>query len=346
MNADLILYLIRGHPLHPPHPRTISKQISSPEQLASRDVSLYDNEWGTVIHPRRRVAVKRTFYSCLCLLVAALPLHAQSDAHKAAIAYLQKLQADDGGFRANARAEQSDLPATTTAFRALKYLGAAPRNREGCLAFVQKCFDKDNGGFAARPGGKAEYRSTAVGIMAVVDMKLPIKLYGEAIVKYLDVYSKTFEEIRLSAASFEALGRRPPHAADWLAEIAKRRNPDGTYGKDGNMARETGSAVCAVLRLGDKVEHRDDVLRALNDGQRPDGGFGKAGAAVSDLETCYRIVRAFHMLKAKPRGSERLREFIARCHNEDGGYGVAPGQPSNVSGCYYAAIILHWLDEK
>jgi prenyltransferase beta subunit len=287
--------------------------------------------------------VKRTLLSCLCFLIAALPLHAQSNVQKSAIAYLQKLQADDGGFRADARAEQSDLPATTAAFRALKYFGAAPRDREGCISFVQKCFDKVSGGFAARPGGKAEYRPTAVGIMAVVDMKIATTPYADAVVKYLDEHSKTFEEIRLSAASFEALGQRPPHAADWLAEIAKRRNPDGTYGKNGNMARETGGAVCAVLRLGDKVEHRDEVLRALNEGQRPDGGFGKAGAAVSDLETCYRIVRAFHMLKSKPQGSQRLRDFIARCHNEDGGYGVAPGQPSNVSGCYFAAIILHWL---
>jgi prenyltransferase beta subunit len=284
--------------------------------------------------------------SCLCLLIGPLSLHAQSNAQKSTIAYLQKLQAGDGGFRPDTRAKQSDLPATTAAFRALMYLGAEPRDREGCLSFVQKCFDKDSGGFTARPGGKVEYRPTAVGIMAVVDMKIPTKPYADSVIKYLDEHSKTFEEIRLSAASFEALGQRPPHAPDWLAEIAKRRNPDGTYGKDGNMARETGGAVCAVLRLGGKVEHRAEVLRALDEGQRPDGGFGKAGAAVSDLETCYRIVRAFHMLKSKPQAAERLRDFIARCHNEDGGYGVTPGQPSNVSGCYFAAIILHWLDEK
>ena len=75
-------------------------------------------------------------------------------------------------------------------------------------------------------------------------------------------------------------------------------------------------------------------------------GFGKAGLEGSDQETCYRISRAFHMLKTKPEKSDRLRDFIARCRNEDGGYGVAPGLPSNVGGCYYAGIILHWLDEK
>lgn len=291
--------------------------------------------------------MKRLLPASLCLLLVVLPLHAQSAAQKkSTVTYLQKLQADDGGFRADVRAAQSDLPATTAAFRALKYLGAAPRDRAACVAFIAHCFDKDSGGFAARPDGKAAYRPTAVGIMAVVDMKMSTAPYADAVVKYLDEHSKTFEEIRLTAASFESLGKRPPHAEAWLAEIAKLRNSDGTYGKDSGMARDTGGAVCAVLRLGGKVEHPDTVLRVLNAGQRKDGGFGKAGAAGSDLESCYRIARAFHMLKSKPQAAERLREFIDRCRNDDGGYGVAPGQPSNVGGCYYAGIILHWLDEK
>lgn len=314
--------------------------------LLARRAGCTTNQSGSLTYPRRNFTVKRILPGSLFLLTATLPLHAQGDAPKAAIAYLQKLQADDGGFRADARAKQSDLPATTTAFRALKYFGAAPRDRAACLAFVQKCFDKDSGGFAVRPGGKATYRPTAVGIMAVVDMKMPMAPYADAVVKYLDENSKTFEEIRLTAASFEALGQRPPHAEAWLAEIAKRRNADSTYGKDGSVAYDTGSAVCAVLRLGGKVEHPDNVLKALNAWQKQDGGFAKAKGEASDLASCYRIARAFHMLKTQPKESDRLRAFIARCRNDDGGYGVAPGQASNVSGCYFAAIILHWLDEK
>jgi prenyltransferase beta subunit len=292
-------------------------------------------------------AVTRLLPAGLCLLLAALPLHAQSDTQKkATIAYLQTLQTDEGGFRADARAAQADLSATTSAFRALKYFGGAPRNPEACTAFVARCFDKESGGFATRPGGKAAYLPTAVGIMAVVDMKMPTEPYAEAVSKYLDEHSKTFEEIRLTAASFEALGKRPPHADAWLEQIRKMRNADGTYGADGGVARDTGGAVCAVLRLGGKVEERENVLKALNAGQRKDGGFGPRDAEDSDLATTYRVARAFHMLKAKPEGADRLRAFIARCCNEDGGYGVAPGKPSNVSGCYYAGIILHWLDEK
>jgi prenyltransferase beta subunit len=290
--------------------------------------------------------MKRLLSGSLFVLLLVPPLYAQSDAQKkATIAYLQKLQTDEGGFRADARAAVAELPATTTAFRALKYLGAAPRNPAACREFIVRCFDADSGGFAARPAGKAAYLPSAVGIMAVVDLKIPTDRYAKPISKYLEEHSQSFEEIRLTAASFEALGTRPPHAEAWLEQIAKLRHADGTYGKDGGVARDTGGAVCAVLRLGGKVEHPENVLKALNAGQRKDGGFGQAGVDGSDLATSYRVARAFHMLKTKPHGAARLRDFIARCRNEDGGYGVTPSQPSNVSGCYYAAIIRHWLDE-
>ncbi len=272
---------------------------------------------------------------------------AQSDAQKkSTIAYIRKLQADDGGFRPHAGADQSDLSAVNGALRVLKYLGGEPRDKAACVAFVKKCFDKEAGGFAARPGGKVAYLPTAVGIMAVVELKMSTQPYAHAVIKYLDEHSKTFEEIRLTAASFEALGKRPPHAEAWLEQIAKLRHADGTYGKGDGVARATGGAVAAVLRLGGKIEERDNVLKALNAGQRKDGGFGNAGVERSDLGTSYRIVRSFHMLKTKPEGADRLRAFIARCRNDDGGYGVSPRQPSTVSGTYYATIISHWLDEK
>jgi hypothetical protein len=51
------------------------------------------------------------------------------------------------------------------------------------------------------------------------------------------------------------------------------------------------------------------------------------------------------MLKAKPAADRALREFVATCRNDDGGYGVEPGQPSAVGPTYYASIILHWLGE-
>ena len=127
-----------------------------------------------------------------------------------------------------------------------------------------------------------------------------------------------------------------------MLEIAEQT----TAGKGDGAARETGSVVVALLRLGGKVENQDAVLKALRAGQRSDGGFGKEGAKESDLESSYRILRCFHMLKSKPEAPDKLRAFVATCRNRDGGYGAAPGQPSTVAGTYFASIVLHWLDEK
>ena len=87
-------------------------------------------------------------------------------------------------------------------------------------------------------------------------------------------------------------------------------------------------------------------MKTLRAGQRKDGGFGKAESAGSDLETNYRIMRCFHMLKAQPGDVEGLRSFVAKCRNEDGGYAVTPGGTSSLSGTYYSTIIRHWLDKK
>jgi prenyltransferase beta subunit len=165
-------------------------------------------------------------------------------------------------------------------------------------------------------------------------------------VTYLTRQTETFEEIRIAAAGLEATGDKSPLADKWLKQIDAMRNPDGSYGKGDGVARDTGGAVAAVLRLGGTVAKPAEVVRILNAGQRGDGGFGKAGTTGSDLETTYRVMRTYHMLKAKPADAERCRAFVAKCRNADGGYGVAPGQPSAVGSTYYAAIILHWLGEK
>ena len=290
----------------------------------------------------------------LFLLVWLAPARAQTAEEKrATVAYLQKLQAGDGGFLAAAphptagRREVSSLRATTSALRALKYFGGEPRDRDACVKYVQNAFDAQAGGFFdVQPSVKPDVFATAAGLMAVVELKLPAEKYVDPGVKFLGENADSFEEIRLAAAALEVVGKRPPQADAWLEQITKVRNPDGTYGKGNGAARDTGGAVVAVLRLGGKVEGEEKgaALHLLQAGQREDGGFGKADAKGSDLESSYRVMRAFHMLGAKP-DVNKLRDFVTKCRTEDGGYGVAPGQPSTVSGTYYAASIRHWLNK-
>ena len=59
-------------------------------------------------------------------------------------------------------------------------------------------------------------------------------------------------------------------------------------------------------------------------------------ALSNDFLLAYSSVQKSHQKK--------VREFIGKCRNADGGYGVTPGTASGASGTYYAGIILHWLD--
>jgi prenyltransferase beta subunit len=181
--------------------------------------------------------------------------------------------------------------------------------------------------------------------MALVELKMPTEKYTDPAMKFLAANAKTFEDIRIAAAGLEAVGKRSAEAEKWLETVKKMRNDHGTYGSGDGAARDTGSAVVTVLRLGGKVESEEAVVKVLNAGQRADGGFGKAGVKGSDLETTYRVVRCYVMLKEKPDVKKCLG-FVARCRNADGGCGVEPGKPSNVAATYFAAILQHWLAEK
>lgn len=266
------------------------------------------------------------------------------------IRYVLKLEAPAGGFAATAGVKPG-LRATSAAVRALKYHGQKTPNADTHAAFLMKCFDPATGGFADAPGGKADVTLTSVGIMGAVELGVPKERFRKAL-DYLKDNAKTFEEVRIAAGAVEAWGVKdcPFDLKPWL-DIAKREvGPNGTAGKtDDALARETASVIAMQQRLG--VPRRelvgapklDDVLQA---GQRKDGGFGRGGEAGSDLESTYRVMRAFMLMRERPSGAEgraALRAFVASCRNADGGYGAKPGDPSAVGPTYYAAIVLHWL---
>jgi hypothetical protein len=110
-----------------------------------------------------------------------------------------------------------------------------------------------------------------------------------------------------------------------------------------DQAREAGGVLVSRLRLGERVENTPQILTVLRAAQSPEGAWGKKGSP-PDLDTTYRVMRAFFMLKAPPRDPDSLRKFIARCRQPDGSYAVAPGQPGTISGTYYAGVISNWLD--
>ncbi|HYT90791.1 MAG TPA: prenyltransferase/squalene oxidase repeat-containing protein [Gemmataceae bacterium] len=293
--------------------------------------------------------MKRCPLIVLCGLFWLVPARGQTpEARKATIGYVQSLQSKNGGFRsADTAKSYPDLRATSAAVRALKYLGGTIRDKEACARFVADCFDKKSGGFSDIPGGeKTSVFDTAVGIMAVAELGMPAEPYHDAVVKYLAEHAKTFEDIRIAVAGLERIKRTSPKAKAWLEQVEKLWNADGTAGKEDGVARETASLAVTVLRLGGTIKDQAAALKAMKKGQRENGAYGKLGAPVSDLETTYRVMRGFMMLKDHPEDVEALRSFVTRCRNEDGGYAILPGEPSTVGATYFATIILHWMDRK
>jgi prenyltransferase beta subunit len=288
--------------------------------------------------------MKRTALVWLGVLLLTPCVQAQTpEQKKASLAFVQKLQNADGGF-ADLAGNKSGLRATNAALRVIKYFGGDLMNKDGCAKFVASCFDKNTGGFADMPDGKPDVATTAVGLMAVVELKMPRDPYEMPAMKFLSDHASTFDEIRIAVAGFEAIEKKSSKTDAWIEAVKKMANPDGTFGKSDGLARDTGSAVVALLRLGAKVD-REAVLKTLNMGQRPDGGFGQVNSKASDLESCYRVLRCYHMLKSKP-DVDKLLMFVNSCRNEDGGYGVTPGAKSTIAATYNAAIISYWVAEK
>jgi hypothetical protein len=281
----------------------------------------------------------------ICLLWATgfqAPVNKPTPAEsRQTIAWLTQLQKGSGGFAADARpATAPSLPATISAVRALNYFGGSAPRATDILRFLRSCWNEQEGGFAPTPGGQPDVRTTAVALLGLVDLKAAEQNQDmiRRSMAYLGMHVKNYEDVRIAAAAFETNHLAIPELTHWR-EILHAM----PFSAKAEQARETGGVTVARMRLGDTIDNREAVLEALRAAQQPEGAWSKAGSP-PDLDSSYRIMRAFFMLKAAPRDPDALRKFIARCRQTDGSYAVAPGQPGSISGTYYAGVILHWLD--
>src|SRR5262245_12844146 len=129
----------------------------------------------------------RCFAAAAVLLVVLAPVRGQTaDEKKQSIKYLQGLQTKDGGFITHKDDKAPTLRATSSAVRALHYFGGDVPDAKGAAEFVARCFDSNTGGFKDTPDGKEPgVALTAVGLMAVSELKMPQEKYVEPAVKYL-----------------------------------------------------------------------------------------------------------------------------------------------------------------
>jgi Prenyltransferase and squalene oxidase repeat len=277
----------------------------------------------------------------------AIDLKLEAQARDDTLKYIASLyDTASGAYKVDAAAKPT-VRASNGASKAIKYLGGKVRpDREKTAAFILSTYDPATGAFAEIPG-KPDVASTAVGVITAAEFGIPHEKIAKSL-DYLKANAKSFDDVRLAAAAVEAWGVKdcPFKVDEWL-DLAKTHIKEIKSDAANGGAREMGSAAALVLRLNAPVgkQESDVLINQLKLGQRDDGGWGKKDATASDAESNYRVMRALWLLKTKPANANGLRSFIARCRNTDGGYGVEPGKPSNMSGTYYAMTILHWLEE-
>ncbi len=279
------------------------------------------------------------------LLVLFLPVivTAQTPDEKAAtLKYIAGLyDSDAGAYKVDSKSKAS-LSACNGASKATGYMGGKVANKEKTAAFVLKCYDPAAGTFAD-PGGKPGVGSTSIGVITAVEYGIPKQKFPK-VLDYLKENAKTFDDVRIGAAALEALKEKPVWVDRWI-EISTVyvKSLHDTVSDPAENKQITGSVGAMWLRLGRTLNETAINLKSVTDGQNADGAYGKTKS--SDLESTYRVLRFLFLAKAKPADPAKLRGFIAKCRNTDGGYGVEPGKPSNIGGTYYAATVLHWLGE-
>ena len=279
------------------------------------------------------------------LLLPTLAMAQTPEDKKATVAYIDGLRdKETGAYKVTADGKPS-LRACNGAVKSLKALGEKVTEIEKIRKFVLKCYDPKTGAFA-EPGGKPDVTITSIGIIVACEVGIDKKEFPKAM-EYVLATAKAFEEVRIAAAAVEAWGPKGLKLNPLIEVVDKAAQAPVEDPQDGS-AREIAAVVVSGLRLEHPITDfvRDLFLTSvLIPGQCDDGGWRKKGEKTSDIESTYRVMRAFKMLDSKPKAIPQLEKFIASHRNRDGGYAIKPGDPSSMSGVYYAIIISNWLAE-
>ncbi len=289
----------------------------------------------------------------LNVVVSAQVVSTQSPTHQQklqTVDYIHSLGQTDGGFSTQP-GKASTLAATAAALRALHYWQGTLPSPSVTERFVMSHYQQ--GSFVEQPGGKPSVMASAMGWMALAELKHPLLKDEQArkqYVAYLEAASMSIDEIRITAATIESLGIDPPaflqlkyrhllqkQQKEWQLIENDLKTPQ----KAAYFARLLAGVYVTEKRL--KVTMKQPDAAILLRGQWPNSAWGKEDQP-PDLESTYRVVRALVMMNAKPRTDE-LRRFVDACRQQDGGYALAPGTRSDISATYFAGILYEWLRE-
>ncbi|HEX2966709.1 MAG TPA: prenyltransferase/squalene oxidase repeat-containing protein [Syntrophorhabdaceae bacterium] len=110
--------------------------------------------------------------------------------------------------------------------------------------------------------------------------------------------------------------------------IIRDQLPDGSWG---NNAAHTGFAVIALKAAGADRDAVDMAISYLKSVQTEEGGFQRI-AGVGEPSSLHTSIVLFALQGMACDNNEdmvkRSLEWLTRCQNQDGGYGVSVGEPS------------------
>jgi len=279
------------------------------------------------------------------LILPTLVFAENAEEKKATIAYIEGLRdKETGAYKVTADGKPS-LRACNGAVKSLNALGEKVTEIEKIQKFVLNCYDEKTGAFA-EPGGKPDVTITSIGILVASEIGVAKKDFPKAM-EYVLANAKAFEEVRIAAAAVEAWGAKGLKLNSLIDVVDKAAQAPVEDPQDGS-AREVAAVAVSSLRFEHAIPDfvRDLFLTSvLVPGQCDDGGWRKKSEKTSDIESTYRVMRAFKMLDAKPKNIPQLEKFLVSHRNKDGGYATKPGDPSSMSGVYSAVILSKWLGE-
>lgn len=289
-------------------------------------------------------------YLSILLLLPLLPV---SQDTASTVQFLKRCLQPDGSYRNDpAQATSANLVSTSAALRALKHWHGEPRHMDKTKEYVWACYDKATGQFKDAPHGKPSYRTTAVGVMAVVTLGERFSPADLSRVQQALYQSDQPEEIRLGAGALEALvvdGQLKQVPAEWQTKLRRvfkgTLQSDGFYGTGTAQPLMTAGYSAAFLRLGYPLTNKAELVTLLKQAQHNMGGWTNGKGEV-DLEASYRVMRCLYLLQCKDKAVlAHVAQFVASLKQPDGGYAMPGTRNATVAATYFAGSLQHWVHE-
>jgi energy-coupling factor transport system substrate-specific component len=190
-----------------------------------------------------------------------------------------------------------------------------------------------DGGFAATPGGESSVAMTgwaALGLEAAGRNPLDVRRGGPSAVGYLRANAdriSSIGDLERTILALEAAGvdSRRFAGRDLVAELADRRDADGSYSDQVNL---TAFALLAMRSAG--VDDNGRTARWLRRAQNADGGWGYRSDAPSDADSTGAALQAL-ALGAGGEALERGTRYLRETQRPDGGWSLAGGATNSQS---------------